>query len=64
MGQLDLWISFQNIDDLFNAHLHANRPLQEDMTVKNRKIDLKTLIYSKVKQKYNFVWRSAQYVAI
>ena len=26
--------------------------------VKNMKIDLKSLIYSKLKQKYNFVWRS------
>ena len=29
--------------------------------VKNMKIDLKSLIYSKLKQKYNFVWRSEIY---
>jgi hypothetical protein len=28
---------------------------------KNMKIDLKSLIYSKLKQKYNFVWRSEIY---
>ena len=27
-------------------------------------MDLKTLIYIKLKQKYNFVWRSSQYMAI
>ena len=29
--------------------------------VENMKIDLKSLIYSKLKQKYNFVWRSEIY---
>ena len=29
--------------------------------VKNMKIDLKSLIYSKLKPKYNFVWRSEIY---
>jgi hypothetical protein len=29
--------------------------------VKNMKIDLKSLIYGKLKQKYNFVWRSEIY---
>ena len=29
--------------------------------VKNMKIDWKSLIYSKLKQKYNFVWRSEIY---
>jgi hypothetical protein len=29
--------------------------------VKNMKIDLQSLIYSKLKQKYNFVWRSEIY---
>jgi hypothetical protein len=29
--------------------------------VKNMKIDLKSLIYSKLKQKYNFAWRSEIY---
>ena len=42
----------------------GSRRLLSYLSVKNMKIDLKTLIYSNVKQKYNFVWRSAQYVAI
>jgi hypothetical protein len=33
----------------------------DDKKVKNMKIDLKSLIYSKLKQKYNFVWRSEIY---
>ena len=32
-----------------------------NIDVKNMKIDLKSLIYSKLKQKYNFVWRSEIY---
>ena len=49
-------------DPVYGSHESLMQMLKKKD--KNMKIDLKTLIYIKLKQKYNFVLRSAQYVAI
>ena len=50
------------IDPVYGSHESLMQQIYFNIDVK--KIDLKTLIYIKLKQKYNFVWRSAQYVAM
>ena len=51
-----------NIDSWYGSIESLMQYINIDVEkVKNMKIDLKSLIYSKLKQKYNFVWRSEIY---